>query len=153
MAADSDGLNLTAVVICEGDYHDPTFPQKLNNLVQRLNNLIEKQPKSKRLKVAKVFTFIGAYFFYLLPENLLKLEFFFGIIFIKVEPWNSVRVTLSIPKEAAAKLRQLAAEGNSALRELGILSVQLEGDTVISLRLVGQEIVLRTGNYNYGDLI
>lgn len=56
MAADSDGndKNLTAVVICEGDYHDPTFPQKLNTLVSRLNCLIEEQPKSKRLKVNKV---------------------------------------------------------------------------------------------------
>ena len=56
MAADSDGNdnNLTAVVICEGDYHDPTFPQKLNNLVARLNSLVEEQPKSKRLKVNKV---------------------------------------------------------------------------------------------------
>lgn len=58
-----------------------------------------------------------------------------------------MRVTLSIPKDAASKLRQLAAEGSTALRALGILSVQLEGDTVISLRLVGQEIVIRTGMY------
>lgn len=59
MAADSDGYknDLTAVVICEGDYHDPKFPQQLKNIVARLNSLVDEQPKLRRLKVKEVSFF------------------------------------------------------------------------------------------------
>lgn len=48
----------------------------------------------------------------------------------KVEPWNSVRITFNIPRDAALRLKQLAERGDDTLRELGILSLQVEGDQV-----------------------
>ena len=59
------------------------------------------------------------------------------LILKKVEPWNSVRVTFKIPREAAVRLKDLAQQGNSTLKELGVLAVQIQGQN-ISLTIAGK---------------
>lgn len=50
------------------------------------------------------------------------------LVIKRVEPWNSVKVTVNIPKEAAEQLKTLAVQNNgAALRDLGIMSLQMEG--------------------------
>ncbi|XP_052274535.1 uncharacterized protein LOC127874327 isoform X2 [Dreissena polymorpha] len=70
------------------------------------------------------------------------------LILKKVEPWNSVRVTFKIPREAAVRLKRLAQQGNATLKELGVLAVQIQ-DQNISLTIAGKnnehtQLVFRT---------
>lgn len=58
-------------------------------------------------------------------------------------------MTFNIPREAALRLKQLAQQGNTALRGLGVLAVQIQGDQLISLTIAGRnnertELVFRT---------
>jgi hypothetical protein len=67
MAEDSDGT-LTAVVICEGNLHDPDFPDKLNEIVGKLQSLVDEESEASKLKVNKVCT-----------NHDILCSFFFGI--------------------------------------------------------------------------
>lgn len=120
MAADSDGEVIETVVTCEGNLDDPDFSEKFDNLISQLGELL----CSSKLFVIDFKMQKSTVFLFTAEDSSLKVN--------KVEPWNSVRVTLSIPRDAADRLRLLAQQGHQALRSLGILSVQIEGDQVLN---------------------
>lgn len=66
-------------------------------------------------------------------ENLLIEDGKKQLILKKVEPWNSVRITFSIPRQAALRLKQMAQQGSAILRQIGVLGVQIQGDRLVSL--------------------
>lgn len=51
----------------------------------------------------------------------------------KVEPWNSVRITLNISREDACTLHQLAVQNSKILRDLGILTLSVENGQIVNL--------------------
>lgn len=109
------------VLTCEGDLRDPSFPNRLRQIICKLKKLVAEGIYTvKTIEILELFI-------ELLIDFLDKRPF----QVTKVEPWNSVRVTFNIPRSAAQRLRQLAERGDNSLRELGILSVQVEGDQVI----------------------
>lgn len=70
-----------------------------------------------------------------------------------VEPWNSVRVTFNIPRDAAERLRLLAQNNQQQLRELGILSVQIEGNSTAFIMGCKRQSVICKNVFVYLSLI
>lgn len=67
----------------------------------------------------------------------------------KPEPWNPVQITFDLPADAAKRLSQLAEGDDEALlRELGIISFQIQGEKV-GLRSLRAAQFCRI---NYGEL-
>lgn len=102
-------------LVCKADYLDPQLRSKLHEIKDKLREILHTGKRSS-------LTFFA----------LESIEFRLGrrrFALKKVQPWNSVKVTFDIPKEAAERLHLLAIQGNVRLAELGILSVEIVGQS------------------------
>lgn len=52
---------------------------------------------------------------------------------------GGAKITVDLPAEAAEKLSQLAEAGDDVLREMGILSLQIQGGQIISMSIMSDE--------------
>jgi hypothetical protein len=99
-------------LVCKADYLDPELKTKLHEIKDKLRQILHT----------------GIYFISLNQKKVIPIhQGRRRFALKKVQPWNSVKVTFIIPKEAADQLRLLAAQGNIRLIELGILSVEIAG--------------------------
>jgi hypothetical protein len=104
-------------LVCKADYLDPKLKLKLHEIKDKLREILHTGKKI---------------LFFVFVRNKFKLTNHLGrrrFALKKVQPWNSIKVTFDIPKEAADRLHLLAIQGNVRLAELGILSVEIVGQS------------------------
>lgn len=69
------------------------------------------------------------------------------LFYVKVEPWNSIRVWIQLPIEASERLKTLANEQAAMLRDLGVLTVDIkEENSVISFNLQSENTAVSSSS-------
>ena len=115
-----------AVLTCPGEIDDPNFPQKCSDLLNRLQKVLENGKSNLLIASFDLCLYLICLFISKLSFTLLTDD----VNVVKCEPWNSVKITFDLPAEAAEKLSELAKAGDDVLREMGILSLQIQGGQV-----------------------
>lgn len=119
-------------LVCKADYLDPQLKLKLHEIKDKLREILHTGKKERTNRCFSIGSCEIVFCFVNVGRRRFALK--------KVQPWNSVKVTFDIPKEAADRLHLLAVQGNVCLIELGILSVEIVGQS--------NAIVLNSNNAN-----
>ena len=126
----ASGQQVSAVLTCHRDIDDPDRTTNCQKMFDRLSNIL--QNSKYQYQWCKIPQSNDS-----MPDSVSLLD---ELHVTKCEPWNSVKVTFNLPKDAAEKLSGLAEAGDDVLRELGILSLQMEGGQVGPLVVVEAEL-------------